>query len=183
MRTRSDKGWGKLPRRIARALAGTKSNDYESRVIWAIVYFTFAWTKSEDWITWGQLSEITGIDQWHLSRPINSLLKKGVIFMKANRYGIQLDFSKWETPPIQVVKKQTPPIQEKTPPIQEKTPPKQVDSLDPILRTNPRGVFSKPTQEKKEGEVPEGLKNLIKDIGNMPGKKKEISHLIKKRQK
>ena len=172
MRTRSDKGWGKLPRRIARALAGLKINGEESRVIWGIVYYTFAWTKSEDWITWGQLSEITGITEWHLSRPINSLLKKGVIFMKANRYGVQLDFSKWETPPSSVVDKETPPSSEETPPSSEKTPPKPVVSLDPILRTIPKRVFSKPTRKGKEGEVPEGLKQLMKDIGNLPGLKK-----------
>ena len=172
MRTRSDKGWGKLPRRIARALAGVKSNDYESRVLWAIVYYTFAWSKPEDWITWSQLAEITGIDQWHLSRPINSLLRKGVIFMRSNRYGIQLDFSKWETPPIQVVKKQTPPIQEETPPIQEETPPKQVVSLELSPENLPYKVSSKPTQEKKEGEVPKGLTDILKALPNMPGLKK-----------
>ena len=177
MKNKSDKGWGKLPRRIARALAGAKLNDYEHRLVWCIVYYTFAWTKAEDWITWEQMSVMTGIDQWHLSRPINSLLKKGVIFMKANRYGVQLDFSKWETPPIQVVAKITPPIQEKTPPIQEKTPPIEVDSLDLLLRTKPKRGFTKPGEEKRQRKTPEGLKNLMKDIGNMPGKIKTRNRL------
>ena len=172
MRTISDKGWGKLPRRIARALAGVKSNDYESRVLWAIVYYTFAWSKPEDWITWSQLAEITGIDQWHLSRPINSLLKKGVIFMRSNRYGIQLDFSKWKTPPIQVVKKQTPPIQEETPPIQEETPPIQVDSLESSPEILPYTVSPKPTQEKKEREPSEARDKFFEDLRNPKGIKK-----------
>ena len=172
MRTRSDKGWGKLPRRIARALAGLKSNDYESRVLWAIVYYTFAWSKPDDWITWGQLSEITGIDQWHLSRPINSLLKKGVIFMKDNRYGVQLDFSKWKTPPIQVVKKQTPPIQEETPPIQEETPPKQVDSLELSPEILPYKVLSKAKERGKERKPSKAREAFFESLKNPKGLKK-----------
>jgi len=172
MRTVRDEGWGRLPRRIARALAGAKLNGSESRVLWAIIYYTFAWNKPEDWITWIQLSEITGIDQWHLGRSINSLLKKGVIFIKGNRYGIQLDFSKWETPPKRVVTKRLPPDQEETPPKREETPPKRVDSLELIPRTDPEKGLSASQRRKKREEFNKGLA-MIKEELEKSGKKKK----------
>ena len=165
MRTRSPEGWGQLPRAIARALAGAKINGSESRVLWAMVYKTIAFNKSADGIPWSQLAELTGIDQWNLSRPINSLLKKGVIFTKDNRYGIQTDFSKWKIPSNQMVVIDSPSIRKDSPSI-------QMDSRDLSKRTIQERVFTKPLGGKKEREVPEGLKNLIKNIGNFPGIKK-----------
>jgi len=168
MKHRSDKGWGKLPRRIARALAGAKLNDYEHRLVWCIVYFTFAWTKGDDWVTWGQMSEMTRIDEWHIGRTINSLLKKGVITVEGFRYGIQQDFSKWIIPPVQVVLKETPPVQEKTPPVQEKTPPSQVDSLDLLPRTKPYKGFTKPTEERLSEKSAAILASLIAGNFDIP---------------
>ena len=136
MRIKEVKGWGQLPRELARALAGAKINGSESRVLWAMVYKTIAFNKSNDGIPWFQLEELTGIDQWHLGRSINSLLKKGIIFRKGNIFGVQLDFSKWETPPKQVVKDKTPPDQGELPPDQGELPPKRVDSRDLSKRTN-----------------------------------------------
>ena len=102
MRTRSSKGWGQLPRTIARAFAGTYLNEYESKLIWAIVYKTIAFNKLEDRIPQSQFVSLTGIDQRNLSRPINSLLKKGIIIKTGSVYGIQRDISKWKNTSLQV---------------------------------------------------------------------------------
>ncbi|GAI67211.1 unnamed protein product, partial [marine sediment metagenome] len=149
MRTRSSKGWGQLPRALARALAGAKINGSESRVLWAMVYKTIAFNKSSDGIPWSQLAELTGIDQWHLGRSINSLLKKGVIFSKDNVFGIQTDFSKWETPPKQVVIQEPPPDQGELPPKRGELPPKRVDSRDLSKRAYQEKGLS-PSEKKKK---------------------------------
>jgi len=172
MRTRSGEGWGQLPRTIARALAGAKINGSESRVLWAMVYKTIAFNKSKDGIPWSQLEELTGIDQWHLGRAINSLLKKGIISKKDNVVGIQTDFSKWEIPPKQVVNKKLPPDQGELPPKQGELPPKQVDSRDLSKRTIQERVFSKPTEGEDREEYKKKFHELVEGIGNLPDKKK-----------
>ncbi|GAI87119.1 unnamed protein product [marine sediment metagenome] len=178
MRIRSSEGWGQLPRALARALAGTKINGSESRVLWAMVYKTIAFNKSNDGIPWSQLEELTGIDQWHLGRSINSLLKKGVIFMKDNRYGVQLDFSKWETPPKQVVKDKTPPNQGELPPDQGELPPKRVDSRDLSKRAYQEKGLS-PSEKKKKKEADERGLEMLKEV--LSRKDKKLGCSIKKK--
>jgi len=181
MRTRSGKGWGQLPREIAKALAGAKINGSESRILWAMVYKTIAFNKENDGIPWSQLEELTGIDQWHIGRAINSLLKKGLIYRKDSKVGIQRDLSKWEIPPKQVVNKELPPKRGEIPPNQGELPPNQVDSRDLSKRTIQERVFSKPKEERKIGEVPQGLKDAIEKIGHSMDKKKENYRLRKKK--
>ncbi|GAH91535.1 unnamed protein product [marine sediment metagenome] len=169
MRTRSGEGWGKLPRKLSLALAGAKLNGSESRVVWAIIHKTIAFNKEKDRIPWPQLEVLTGIDQWHLGRSINSLLKKGVILTKYNVYQIQLDFTKWETPPKQVVKDKTPPNQGELPPDQGELPPKRVDSRDLSKRAyQEKGLSTSEKKKKKEADE-RGLK-MLKEVLKKKGK-------------
>jgi len=151
MRTKSGAGWGQLPRAIARALAGARINGSESKILWAIMYKTIAFNKINDGIPWSQLEELTGIDQWHLGRSINSLLKKGIILKKDSIYGIQRDFSKWLIPPKQVVIQELPPNQGDLPPNQGDLPPKRVDSRDLSKRAfQEKGLSAKLGKEQIE---------------------------------
>lgn len=170
MRTRSSKGWGQLPREIARAMAGAKINGSESRIIWAIVYKTFAFTKAKDRIPWSQLAELTGIDQWNLSRPIKSLLKKGVITSEGNRFGLEVDFLKWKIPSNQMVLKNSPSVSKNSPSVSKDLPSKQMDSRDLSKRTYQERGFTKPSQEKTGREIPDILKNLVKGNFDFPDK-------------
>jgi len=172
MRTRSGEGWGQLPRKLALALAGARLNVYEFRIVLAIMYKTTAFNKSKDRIPWSQLAEITGINLRHLTRTINSLLKKGVITKEGFVYGLQEDFSKWETLPYMVVKDKTLPSMVKTLPSMVKILPSMVGSRDLLKRTNQERGFIKPGEEKRERKIPEGLKQLRKDIKNFPGLKR-----------
>jgi len=173
MKIRSGKGWGQLYRRTALALASARLNGREASVLRVIVYKTIAFNKIQDEIAWSQFEEITGIDQWHLSVPINSLLKKGIIFSKDNEYGIQTDFSKWKTPPKTVVEKNTPPNPGEIPPIPGETPPKTVDSRDLSKRAYQEKGLSASQRRKKLGEFKKGFKMMKEEIERSSGKKKK----------
>lgn len=92
-RLKIDVGWGRLPRLIIKKLAGLKLNQYESRVVLAIVYFTIGYSKFDDWIAQSQIVEITGIDQRNLDRTLKSLVEKGVIYKKDCRYRLVIEFN------------------------------------------------------------------------------------------
>jgi len=175
MRTRSSKGWGQLPRTIARAFAGAKLNGSESRIVWAIVYKTIAFNKSEDEIPWSQLSDLTGIDQWNLTRPINRLLKKGVILRKGFVYGIQTDFSKWKIPSNQMVIKVLPSVSKELPSVSKELPSNQMDSRDLSKRAFQEKGLSASQRRKKYKEFLKGQKMMKEEIERSSGKKKEGS--------
>jgi len=175
MRIKSGKGWGQLPRTIARALAGAKLNGSESRVVWAIVYKTIAFNKSEDEIPWSQFEEITGIDQWNMSREINSLLKKGVIFKRGFVYGIQRDFSKWKIPSNQMVIKELPSVSGELPSVSGELPSKRMDSRDLSKRAFQEKGLSASQRRKKYKEFLKGRKMMKEEIERSSGKKKEGS--------
>ncbi|GAI15018.1 unnamed protein product [marine sediment metagenome] len=178
MRIRSGEGWGQLPRRISLALTGARLNGYESSVVWAIVHKTIAFNKLEDRIPWIQLSELTGINLRHLTRTINSLLKKGVIFKRINVYGIQRDFSKWETLPNQVVKEERLPNQDQRLPNQDQRLPNQVGSRDLSKRAYQEKGLT-PYQKEKERQVfmerIRKSKKLLKEILREKEKKDRLS--------
>ncbi|MBA7586895.1 hypothetical protein ES708_28902 [subsurface metagenome] len=142
MRTKEVKGWGRLPRSLARALAGAKLNVYEGRVVWAIVYKTIAFNKLEDKIPQSQLVDLTGIVQRNLFRTVNSLLKKGVIFRKGNKYGVELDFSKWKNTSLEMYKEKYISGERKYISGDVKNTSLEMDSRDLLKRTNQdRGDF------------------------------------------
>ncbi|GAI13912.1 unnamed protein product [marine sediment metagenome] len=151
-------------------MAGAKINGSESRMLWAMVYKTIAFNKSNDGIPWIQLEELTGIDQWHIGRAINSLLKKGIIFRKGNVFGIQTDFSKWEIPPKQVVIQKIPPNQGELPPNQGELPPKRVDSRDLSKRAIQEKGFSTSKEKKNGKDFKKHLHKFVEDIKKIPKK-------------
>jgi len=172
MRTRSSAGWGRLPRVIARALASGNLSKCEGNLMWAIVYKTIAFNKEEDKIPKSQMTDLTGINKRHLSRTINSLLKKGVIFRKGNVYGVQLDFSKWENTPNQVYKEKKHQSRAKRVPIQGNNTPIQVPSRDLSKRAYQEKGLSASLREEKLKEFKKGLKMMKEAIGKIPDKKK-----------
>ncbi|MBA7592678.1 hypothetical protein ES708_34871 [subsurface metagenome] len=142
MRIKEVKGWGRLPRTLAKVLAGAKLNVYEGRVVWAIVYKTIAFNKLEDKIPQKQFVDLTGIVQRNLFRTVNSLLKKGVIFRKGNKYGVELDFSKWENTSLEMYKEKYISGEGKYISGDVKNTSLETDSRDPSKRTNQdRGNF------------------------------------------
>ncbi|GAI85722.1 unnamed protein product [marine sediment metagenome] len=160
MRTRSSEGWGQLPRAIARALAGTDLREYEAKLIWAIVYKTIAFNKIEDRIPQSQFVSLTGIDQRNLSRTINSLLKKGMIFKRGNVYGIQRDFTKWENTSPQVYTEKYISSEKKYIGRDVKNTSPETDSRDLSKRAIQEKGLSPSEKKKKKEIVDRGLKML-----------------------
>ncbi|MBA7585423.1 hypothetical protein ES708_27402 [subsurface metagenome] len=173
MRTRSGLGWGRLPRAIARALASGNLNWYEGNLMWAIVYKTIAFNKEEDKIPKSQMTDLTGINKRHLSRTINSLLKKGMIFRRGGVYGVQRDFSKWENTPNQVYKEKKHLIRAKRVPIQGKKTPNQVPSRDPSQENIQEKGLSTQEKKKKRKEYKKGLAMLKEAIKRNPDRKRK----------
>ncbi|MBA7583153.1 hypothetical protein ES708_25093 [subsurface metagenome] len=173
MQIRSSKGWGRLYRTVARAFAGVKLNKSESRVLWAIVYKTIAFNKLEDSIPWSQLSELTGIKEWNLTKPINSLLKKGVIFRKGSIYGVQIDFSKWKIPSNQMVIEESPSIRKESPSIRKESPSLEMVSRDLSKRAFQKKGLSTQEREKKRKEYKTGLEMLKEAIKRNPDRKRK----------
>jgi phage replication O-like protein O len=87
---------------IIEALAGTWLCSYEAQVLFAIIRKTYGWEladgsrKTEDWISYSQLKEITGIrHDSHLSRTISSLISRSIVTKGGNKIGINKDVGSW----------------------------------------------------------------------------------------
>ncbi|MBA7537573.1 hypothetical protein ES705_29842 [subsurface metagenome] len=151
MRIKEVKGWGQLPREMARALAKAKINGSESRVLWALVYKTIAFNKASDRIPWSQISELTGIDEWNLSRSINGLLKKGLIMKKVDGYGFLIDYDKRGTPSKRMVEKDSPSVSKDSPSVSKDLPSNRMDSRDLSKRAiQEKGLSA--SKDKKRGK-------------------------------
>ncbi len=173
MRIEEVKGWGKLLRILAKVLAGTRLNVYEGKVVWAIVFKTVAFNKKEDEIPWSQLSELTGIDEWNLTRPINSLLKRGIIFRKDSILGVQLDFKKWKIPSIEMVEKESPSLEKESPSLEKESPSLEMDSRDLSKRAIQEKGLSTQEREKKRKEYKTGLAMLKEAVKRSMDRKRK----------
>jgi len=173
MRTRSDKGWGQLPRKIARAFAGAKLNGSEFRLVWAIIYKTIAFNKSEDEIPWSQISDLTGIDEWNMTRGFNSLLEKGVIFKEGSILKVQRDFSKWKIPSNQMVIEKLPSDSKDLPSDSKDLPSDSMDSRDLSKRAFQEKGLSPYQREEKRKADKKGLEMMKEAIKKVPDRKKK----------
>lgn len=172
MRTKEVKGWGQLPRDLAKALARTDLSKNEGKLLWAIVYKTIAFNKSEDKIPQSQLVDLTGIDQRHMTRTINSLLKKGVILRKGNKYGFLLDFTKGKNTPVAVYNKKYTSSGGKYTSSGVKNTPVAVPSRELFKRAFQEKGVSPFYRKKKLEEFKKGMEMMKEAIGKIPGKKK-----------
>lgn len=147
---RFDHGWGRLPRILPIKMARLKLGQYESQVAWAIVYYTVGYSKFDDHIAQSQLVEITGIDKRHMNRTIKSLIKKGVIVKKGNRYRLLLNINDMiKTPPEVTYHKVTWTGIEYTSRGVKKSPP-EADSKDSSKDLYPKKAVSESKMTKKE---------------------------------
>ena len=88
--------WTRIHNSILTALARTKLNGEESRILFAILYKTYGFNKSEDWIANSQLELLTGIHRTHCSRSVHRLIKRKIVtktgnIIKFNKYFFQWD--------------------------------------------------------------------------------------------
>ena len=171
MRTRSSKGWGQLPRSLAKALAETDLSKNEGKLLWAIVYKTIAFNKLEDKIPQKQLVNLTGIEKRNMNRTVNSLLKKGVIFRKGNIYGVELDFYKWEKSSLLMTNEKVIATEGKVIATDDKKSSLLTDSRELSKRAfQERGLSTLEKKKKKEANE-RGLKMLKEGISKASGGK------------
>ena len=172
MRTRSGEGWGQLPRKIAKGLARTMLGSNEGQIVWSIVYKTLAFNKTKDRVPGSQFQDLTGIDKRNLYRAINSLLKKGIIIKEGFVYGLNIDFFEDKKVSLDTSEDKIVSLDHKKVSLDTQKVYQVTHSRDLLIRTNQERGFIKPTEEKRERKIPEGLKQLRKDIKNFPGLKR-----------
>ena len=168
-----------IDNKMFEALIKLKLPIYDRAVFDTVVRKTVGFHEKEIWIAWSKFTEMTGIDKRHVSRSIRSLIRRKMIVKNGKIYSIQPDISKWQGVPVEAHLDKGPPEAHLGASRGTLDVPVEAQTKETLKESFKERVFSKPTREKKEGEVPEGLKRLMEDIGKMPGKKKEISHLKK----
>ncbi|GAI59093.1 unnamed protein product, partial [marine sediment metagenome] len=87
-------------------------------------------------------------------------------------YGVQLDFSKWEIPPKQMVIKKLPSDQRETPSKRRELPSNQMDSRDLSKRAYQEKGLSPSEKKKKRKADKRGLKMIKEILSKVPGSKK-----------
>jgi len=91
---------------LADAFCKVNLSAYESRIVWAIIRKTYGWKKKSDRISYGQFEDLTGLKRRHIFRTIETLVNRNIVIRSGNGYklfyGIQKDYDKWKSLPIQV---------------------------------------------------------------------------------
>ncbi|WP_224164844.1 replication protein [Vibrio penaeicida] len=67
----------------------------ESRLVQAILFKTFGYHKSSDWICYEQLSELTGIDRSNIGKVKASLIQRRILLRDGKKIGINPVTSQW----------------------------------------------------------------------------------------
>jgi hypothetical protein len=171
MRTKKDEGWGKYYRVTAKALGRVNLNCYEGRILRAIEYKTICFNKVSDIIPESQFLELTGIATWNQQRPINGLLKKGVIWCKGNEYGLCKEFLVFEATSNQKELKEATSNQKKSTSNQNKS---YIQS-DVLIRASHKNIHKKVlSNHQDKDQIEENKKNvsvILKNLANMKGMK------------
>ncbi len=90
-----DQGYTKVANTLLDKLCEADLNGRQFKIVNSIMRKTFGFGKSEDWISYEQLAEITKIDQTNISKVVNSLIKKNVIKKSGSKLSINTVISEW----------------------------------------------------------------------------------------
>ena len=173
MRTKTDEGWGRLYRVTSKGLAKTNLNCYEGKMLRAIEYKTVCFNKESDKIPMSQFEELTGIDRWHHKRPLNGLIKKGVIWKNGNEYGLCKKYLEVEEVPDQVQNMKGVPIQgERVPNQVQKEYPTRYPHKNSHKNSHKKGLSTQ-EKKKKRKEYKTGLEMLKEAIKRNPERKRK----------
>ena len=91
-----ENGHIRIANEIAEELAKTQLSGYESRILWTIWRKTWGWGKKEDWISFSQFRDATGLRDSHISRTLKKLLSRSIVTKNGNSYSFQKDYQKWQ---------------------------------------------------------------------------------------
>jgi len=173
MRTKTDQGWGHLYRFTAKGLAKVNLNAYESKILWAIIYKTVCFNKESDEIPESQFEDLTRINRWNHKRPINGLIKKGVIWRKGNEYGLCKRYLLIEDVSDQIQKEEDVSDQRKNESNQiQKTYSTRYTHKNSHKNSHKRGLSASQREEKRKVDK-KGLAMLKGAIGKFPDRKRK----------
>lgn len=97
------KGYIPIANELAEAFMRNQIHGREWRIMWAILRKTWAWKKGGrrkdfDWVSYGQLEQMTGIDRRHCFQIVQDLLDRNLLTKKGKTLGINQDYEKWVSP-------------------------------------------------------------------------------------
>ena len=88
-------GYYRVANELGLALCRTQLSDREGRLVQAVMMKTFGFNKSMDWICNGQLNDITGIKQTHISDIKKGLVARNILIVEGKKVGINPVVSEW----------------------------------------------------------------------------------------
>ncbi|GLQ72702.1 replication protein [Vibrio penaeicida] len=88
-------GYYQVANQIGLALCKVSLSSRESRLVQAILFKTFGYHKSSDWICYDQLSELTGIDRSNIGKVKASLIHRRILLRDGKKIGINPATSQW----------------------------------------------------------------------------------------
>jgi len=92
-------GYTRIANEIIDALMRINLSPYQSRILWAIWRTTYGFQKKQDWISNGQLVEMTGIKKSHVSRTMRELRERHIVTSSGNKIAFNKDYQQWRELP------------------------------------------------------------------------------------
>jgi len=83
----------RIPKQVALALTKCQLSGYAWRIIWVIWLKTWGWHKDQDWISYGQLSEMAGISRPKACAEVKKLIDLGMVKRYPNPKKLLLSFN------------------------------------------------------------------------------------------
>jgi phage replication O-like protein O len=91
-----ENGYTPIANEIAEALCQVKLSPNEWRILWAIWRKTYGWHKKNDHISLTQLSKLTKINKYNVSRTLKRLKERNIITRSNGTIGFQKDYEQWQ---------------------------------------------------------------------------------------
>ena len=94
------KGYFPIATELAKQLAKHNIPGEEMRIIWVVWLKTWGWAKGnrrkdDDWISYGQMAEITGLKRSNAAAAVRRLLSKRILLKTDNRLSFNQDYESW----------------------------------------------------------------------------------------
>lgn len=92
----TDDGWYKISNTLSLQLCRTSMNGRESRVFYAVMHKTFGFRQSKDWVSNGQIAELTGMQKNHVATTRKGLIRRKILIAEGSKIGINTMVSEWD---------------------------------------------------------------------------------------
>ncbi len=142
-----EKGYARISNELLEALASTKLNTAETRLIFAIARKTYGWNKSTDWIAVSQFVKMTGMTDSQVCHVKKRLIERKIIVQIDNQICWNEFHTQWRQLPKQTTKTklseqttdlpvQTKSLSDQAMPLPEQTDTKETITKDTYTKNN-----------------------------------------------